>query len=169
MTDFQNLFTDRLRGKFAIRSLWNYRVKYLCLEIAYFYSKTCYQNFFMQQSVCQNWATLVWYLSILVSRSMCGGICHNDFIANLPLTLQLKEFWKSINIWRSYRQKYSWMFFWLTLYNAYKTTISLKSHKLQNCSESNNTVKRNCIITNKITFVKFVLDSWKLKFVTSCS
>ena len=41
----------------------------------------------------------------------CGGIFHNDFIANLPLTLQLKEFWKSVNIWRSYRQKYSGMFF----------------------------------------------------------
>ena len=31
------------------------------------------------------------------------GIFHNDFIANLPLTLQLKEFWKSVNIWQSYR------------------------------------------------------------------
>ena len=36
---------------------------------------------------------------------------HNDFIANLPLSLPVKEFWKSVNIWRSYRQKYSGVFF----------------------------------------------------------
>ena len=41
---------------------------------------------------------------------------HNDFIANLPLSLSVKEFWKSVNIWRSYRQKYSGCFFWLTVY-----------------------------------------------------
>jgi len=28
----------------------------------------------------------------------------------------MKEFWKSVNIWRSYRQKFSGMFFWLTVY-----------------------------------------------------
>jgi len=46
----------------------------------------------------------------------CGGIFHNDSIANLPVSLSVKEFWKSVNIWRSYRQKYSGMFFWLTVY-----------------------------------------------------
>jgi len=52
----------------------------------------------------------------VASRLRCGGIFHNGFIANLPLSLSVKEFWKSVNIWRSYRQKYSGMFFWLTVY-----------------------------------------------------
>jgi len=44
-----------------------------------------------------------------------GGMFYNDFIANLPPSLSVKEFWKSVNISRSYRQKYSDVF-WLTVY-----------------------------------------------------
>ena len=47
----------------------------------------------------------------VITHLRCGGMFHNDLIANLPLSLSVKEFWKSVNIWRSYRQKYSWMFF----------------------------------------------------------
>ena len=50
------------------------------------------------------------------TRLRYGGMFHNDFIANLPLSLSVKEFWKSVNNWQSYRQKYSGMFFWLTVY-----------------------------------------------------
>ena len=52
----------------------------------------------------------------VATRLRCGGMSHNDFIANLPLSVSVKKFWKSVNIWRSYRQKYSGMFFWLTVY-----------------------------------------------------
>jgi len=47
----------------------------------------------------------------VATRLRCGGMYHNEFIANLPLSLSVKEFWKLVNIWRSYRQKYSGMFF----------------------------------------------------------
>ena len=47
----------------------------------------------------------------VATRLKCGGIFHNDFIANLPLTLQLKVFRKSVSIWWSYGKKYSGMFF----------------------------------------------------------
>ena len=43
--------------------------------------------------------------------SVAHGMFHNDLIANLPLSLSVEELWKSVNIWRSYRQKYSGMFF----------------------------------------------------------
>ena len=52
----------------------------------------------------------------VATRLRCGGMFHNDFIANLQLSLSVKEFWKSVNIWQSYRQKYSGMFFWLSVY-----------------------------------------------------
>jgi len=40
-----------------------------------------------------------------------GGIFKNNFIANLLLSLTVEEFWKSVNIWRSYMQEYSfWVF-----------------------------------------------------------
>ena len=48
----------------------------------------------------------------LATRLRCGGMFHNDFIANLPLSLTVKELRKSLNILRSYRPKYSGMFFY---------------------------------------------------------
>ena len=46
---------------------------------------------------------------------MCGGIFKQDFIffANLPLSLPVKEFRKSVNIWESYGQEFS-VFVFLT-------------------------------------------------------
>ena len=40
-----------------------------------------------------------------------GGIFKHDYIANLLLSLRLKEFVKSVNIWQSYMQEYSVLFF----------------------------------------------------------
>jgi len=58
---------------------------------------------------------------------MCDGMFHNDFIANLPLSLSVKEFWKSVHIWRSYRQNYSGMFFWLTVYKEITSYCHIKA------------------------------------------
>jgi len=35
----------------------------------------------------------------------CGGICNNHIIANFLQSLSVKEFWKVVNNWWSYRQK----------------------------------------------------------------
>ena len=42
----------------------------------------------------------------------CGGICSIWFVANLLLNSSVKEFWKSINISRSYAQKNFGVFFY---------------------------------------------------------
>jgi len=39
-----------------------------------------------------------------------------DFVANLPVSLPVKEFWKSVNIWVSYGQEFGVLFFWDTVY-----------------------------------------------------
>jgi len=41
----------------------------------------------------------------------CGGMCSNWFVANLLLNSSVKEFWKLINISRSYAQKNFGVFF----------------------------------------------------------
>jgi len=41
----------------------------------------------------------------------CGGIFEYDFAANLPVSLSVKAFGKSVNIWRSYGQEFSVLFF----------------------------------------------------------
>jgi len=47
----------------------------------------------------------------------CGGIFKCEFVANLPLSLPAKEFRKSVNIWESYGQEFSVLFFWLAVYS----------------------------------------------------
>jgi len=41
----------------------------------------------------------------------CGGILKREFVANLPLSLPVKEFKKSVTIWGSYGQEFSVVFF----------------------------------------------------------
>ena len=51
----------------------------------------------------------------------CGGIVNDDFVVNLLMNLLVTEFWKSVNISRSYGQDhnhgqdYSGLFFWLAV------------------------------------------------------
>jgi len=40
-----------------------------------------------------------------------GGKFKYKFVANLPLSLSVKEFRKSVNIWGSYGQEFSVLFF----------------------------------------------------------
>ena len=47
----------------------------------------------------------------VATYSRCGGIFKYDFVANLSVTLPVKEFWKSVNIWGSYGQEFSVLFF----------------------------------------------------------
>jgi len=35
----------------------------------------------------------------VATRLKCGGIFKYDYVANLLLSLTVKEFWKSVNIW----------------------------------------------------------------------
>jgi len=41
----------------------------------------------------------------------CGGIFKYEFVANLPQSLPIKEFWKSVNIWESYGKRWVSCFF----------------------------------------------------------
>ena len=57
----------------------------------------------------------------------CGGIVKYEFVANLPVSLPVKEFWKSVNIWGSYGQEFSVLFFWDTVYYATKPALTLQN------------------------------------------
>ena len=47
----------------------------------------------------------------VATRLGCGGIFVYDFVANFLLSLTVKEFWKSVNIWWSYGQELGVLFF----------------------------------------------------------
>ena len=52
------------------------------------------------------------------------GVFNDDLTADLWMSLSVKEFLKSVSIWRSYRQKYSILFFLLT-HNIYEEDQAL--------------------------------------------
>jgi len=54
----------------------------------------------------------------VVTQLRCREIISQGFVANLLMNLSVKELWKSVNIWRSYGQYRSALFFWLTVYNV---------------------------------------------------
>jgi len=52
----------------------------------------------------------------VATQLRCGEIISQGFVANLLVNLSVKEIWKSVNIWRSYGEYCSALFFWLTVY-----------------------------------------------------
>ena len=47
----------------------------------------------------------------VATRLRCGGIFKYELVTNLPVSLPVKEFWKSVNIWGSYGQEFGVLFF----------------------------------------------------------
>ena len=47
----------------------------------------------------------------VATRLGCGGVFKYNFVTSSLMSLMVKEFRKSVNIWRSYGQEYSVLFF----------------------------------------------------------
>ena len=47
----------------------------------------------------------------VVTHLVFGGVFKYSFVTNFLLSLSLKEFWKSVNIWWSYGQEFGVLFF----------------------------------------------------------
>jgi len=47
----------------------------------------------------------------VATRLRCGGIFYYSFARNLPLSLPVEGYWRSISIWQSWRRKYGGTFF----------------------------------------------------------
>jgi len=59
------------------------------------------------------------------TRLRCGGTCNSQFVANFLTNSTVKNFWKSVNICQSYRQKYTGPFF-----DRHSISIYTWCHKL---------------------------------------
>jgi len=46
----------------------------------------------------------------VAARLGCGGVLKDDCVTNVLPSRTVKEFWKSVNFWRSYGQEYSVLF-----------------------------------------------------------
>ena len=62
-----------------------------------------------------SWALRILNIDIsqgsVVTSLKCGGIFKYELVANLPVSLPVKEFWKSVNICGSYGQEFGVLFF----------------------------------------------------------
>ena len=67
----------------------------------------------------------------VATRLRCGGIFKYELVANLPVSLPVKEFWKSVNIWGSYGQKFGVLFFSETQCTSNTMLFSLYGHEAQ--------------------------------------
>ena len=96
LTDFQNSFADRLAGKFATKSYLN-----ILLHLKHVATLPC------ELPMSENWrqSEICIVLNDKLQDSTAKHLsCDGHFITNLSFNLLVKEFLKSANIWRSYRQ-----------------------------------------------------------------
>ena len=68
-------------------------------------------HLYIHISVCRQFSDIHISQGSAVTYLRCGRKFIRDFVANLPLSLSVKEFQKSVNIWRSYGQEFSVLFF----------------------------------------------------------
>jgi len=80
------------------------------------YSKcifTVNPNYLFKIATC--FLTLIFDKLSVATRLRCGGIFSYHFTANLSLSLTVKDFWKSVKIWQSYRHEFDGPVFWNTV------------------------------------------------------
>jgi len=106
--------------RFLIWPMWTFSVREL--NTACFIRQILWNSFFWVAKsytafCCSYFLSMPIFLTKDISQGSvatqlrCGVIFKYDFISNLLLSLTVKEFWKSANIWRSYEQDYDVLFF----------------------------------------------------------
>ena len=69
----------------------------------------------------------------VATRFGCGGILNDCFIANFPLSMPVKEFWKSVNICWSYYKNSLVCSFWPILYTHFVCRLKRTWHSQAAC------------------------------------
>jgi len=59
----------------------------------------------------------------VVTPLRCGGIFNYHYAANLPLSMSVKEFWKSVKKWQSYSHEFGVFLF--SGHGVYATVLSV--------------------------------------------
>jgi len=72
----------------------------------------------------------------VATRLGCDAVFVYDFVTNFLLSLTLKEFWKSANIWWSYGPELGVLFFWLTVYIYTVSQTSIPDNFSYNLSKT---------------------------------
>jgi len=88
---------------------------HICNEVAHHNLHACYAtlSFIINLNTYFRLLQFFWhsYFTRYCSDIRFGGIFKYEFVANLPLSLPVKELWKSVIIWGSCGQEFSVLFF----------------------------------------------------------
>jgi len=108
------IFTSILNSEFAV----NFRWKCHNTSNAYSYSDLWFtvNHNILPVSNCHLFSDINISQGNVATRLRCGGIFSYHFTTNLSLSLTIKEFWKSVKIWQSYRHEFGGPVFWNTVY-----------------------------------------------------
>ena len=96
-----------------------------CLFLQTFILKQCLSGYVLHNSLLHLLFKNGGFLNTDISQGSvatrlgCGGVFIYYLVTNFLLSLTVKKFWKSVNIWWSYGQEFGVLFFWLTVYKAY--------------------------------------------------
>ena len=78
----------------------------------------------------------------------CRGIFKYQFVANVPLSLPVQEFWKSVNIWESYGQEFSVLFFDSRCLRPLLFLVESTIYTIFNIMAANVVIRECCCIKN---------------------
>ena len=101
-TDFKILTP----AKWTINLYWSNPSQLKCLALL-----SCDLSLLKHISYYRQFSYIYILLGSVATCLRCGWIFKYGFVANLPVSLSAKEFWKSVDIWGSYGQKFSVLFF----------------------------------------------------------
>jgi len=90
----------------------------------------------------------------VATQLKCDRIFNNCFIANCPLYVPVKEFWKSVNIWQRYEKSQSGTFFWDTVYynihyynyNDNRATKTITACSTTTTTTTTSTTTSGCVV-----------------------
>ena len=111
------------------------------------FNYTCWKWQFFNKNISQG---------SVATRLRCGGIFNSHCAANLPLSMSVKEFWKSVKKWQSYGHEFGVFFFGTQC-------ITTVTHQ----SEGGNMIGRHTEMSWYNSPIRIV--EWKLNVVKSPS
>ena len=102
-----------------IKKIFSSRLWQICNEVTYpnlnallYYFQSCDLSLITIHKLdCRNFTEIHISQGSVATYLRCGGILKCEFVANLSLSLPVKEFWKSVNVWERYGQEFGVLFF----------------------------------------------------------
>jgi len=153
LTDFRNSFADRLNGKFATNSYLNIPP----------HLKTCRYTTLWNMKVGKLAAIWKIYCDIsqgsIAKHLSCDGLLHYTFV----IQFGGEHFFKSVNIWRSYRQN-GWLSYAQFVLDFYPERCRTQQIRKITCVWRTETVTNNVVmLIGRLTWVYYqqISNCWR--------